>query len=192
MDRYGICLRMRFYLCAFVAAILLPAGGCVLKTGVGDPAKSKVDESLVGYWLDEEHRQLLTVVAFDESTYLVDWMSWKGESTTMQPNLRVLSKAWVTELGNSKYVTVQMLIPDPPDVDQKYMVMQIQAEEKQIVSRMLDQDFAPFKEAQSTSELEKAIAANLDNAEAFSAPVTYTKTTKHATDMIRVFFRSAL
>ncbi|MAG94631.1 MAG: hypothetical protein CMJ48_12915 [Planctomycetaceae bacterium] len=167
------------------------AGGCVLKTGVGDSKTSKVDSKLVGYWINSDDHQLVTVVPFDDATYLVDWMAYSGSEDSPQPRLRVLNKAWVAKVDDERYATFEMLVP-PTARTNKFLVMQLQVEDDSIVLRQLQRNIDDFLQADTSEELVAAIRKHREDANAFSAGTTFKKATAAQSSAIRTAFHSGI
>lgn len=182
---------IRLVVSVIAPAVLLLAAGCVLKIGIGDPKQSKVDPELLGCWLSEEHGQLLTVVAWDESTSLVDWMVYSGTNSDPTPKLRVLNRAWLTQLDDSTFVTLEMLVPQVAR-EQKHVVLKVEREGDNVVARPLNHEFPPFKQVRTPAELTQAIREHGQSVGAFLEPTAYRKVTKQATKAIRQAFHSEM
>ncbi len=173
-----------------IGALSLGAG-CVLKTGVGDSKTSKVDSKLVGYWINSADHQLVTIVPFDDATYLVDWMAYSGSDDSPQPRLRVLNKAWVAKIDDAHYATFEMLVPRT-DRTNKFLVMQLQVENDSVVVRQLQRNVDDFLQADTSEELVAAIRKHREDANAFSAGTTFKKATAAQSGAIRKAFHSGI
>lgn len=182
-------LAYRRFLAPLVGAIFLLPAGCVLTTGLGDPQESKVDRAFVGHWMSQDGQQVLSVVPWDDSTCLADWMAFSGTPDNPQPTLRVLNRAWVTTVAGSKYATFQMLVPET-DRRQKFLVMQLAVDGDRITARTLNQDHPAFRSASTPAELRRAIEQHHEDDNAFSSETVYRKTTAAATKAIRDAFHS--
>lgn len=167
-------------------AVLLPAG-CVLDTGVGDPATSKVNDKLTGYWQSKE--QLLTVVPLDASTCLVDWMTWEGTDSAPKPSLRVLNKGWLTDIDRVTYLTLEMFIPNRKQ-SERFAVFKLEIAGDTVTAIPLNYDFPAFSNAATPKELEDALRKHHGNAKAFQDPAVFRRTNADTTVTIRKAFYS--
>ncbi len=150
--------------------------GCLTKHIVGNPAKSKIDKNLVGYWhFEQENRgQFFAVAAFDERAYVVDYIVYRGELSDPTVTHRTTYKAWLTKIEGQTLVTMQPLQPQRL-FGSSYVVGKLDGEGDKMTFSAIRSKFAAFEQCTSSKELEKAIADNIDNAGAFARPREFTR-----------------
>ena len=148
-----------------------------LKAPLGNPATSKIDPDIVGYWnqvdSDGSTGTLYVVASFDDKAYLVQSVTYKkngdeytGKSTAW--------KAWVTPIKNSKFITMDQIsslaIPKGADgtiyPTAKYVVA---ADSMEVTP--LKSEYAKFEGADTSEKITKIIAENVDDKDMYIADV---------------------
>lgn len=156
-------------------------GGC-LTVPLGDPEKSKVDDSYIGFWVnsrpDGDDGKLLSVQAFDARTYLITQYSFKQTANGVEPNgVRVVQKAWLTQVQNATFVTLERM--DAGRVlrkdDKPYSVARVSLEGSILSTRPVNPTFVNEKQVKNPDDMMKLVTTNLNNDKMYSDAEVYEK-----------------
>jgi hypothetical protein len=166
---------------AVLAGVSVTLVAC-LPVPLGDPAKAKSDSRLVAawHWKDEGGRNNVVVIRpWDEHTYVADAMSFDGELASPAPKSRYVYRAWLAEVKGKTFINLQpidTLAALPGEKRQKqFLVAKVEFAGKQLTATGLDPAFEAFKTIATTSDLEKAVAQNLDDVKMWLKPIVATK-----------------
>jgi hypothetical protein len=170
----------RAWLFAIAVASLFFLPGCVA-VPLGDPAKSTADSRLFGVWeWRDGHINRAVVRPWDRHTYVVDVLTGDptGDGTAIAPRSRNVFKGWLTDVAGESFLTMQpidtMGTVNGDDRKPSYLVVRIKFDGATLTASGIQPDFKPIQDAKTSAELEKAIAANLDNPKLFAAPIVTT------------------
>lgn len=171
-----------------------------LPVPLGDPARSTADSQLFGVWeWRDAHVNRAVIRPWDQRTYVVDVLTGDiggaGGDTTI-PRSRSVFKGWLTTVKGQTFLTMQFIETmgtvngdtRPPS----YMVMRIKVQGTQLTATPLDPQFKPVADAKTPADLERAIAANLDNPKLFANPTVAARWTAEqmkALDTLQETFR---
>jgi len=176
-----------------VAAILLGIFAC-LPVPVGDPEKSKVDDKLVGGWIkrsDDAPDSLYVVRAFDARTYLVQTFEFDDKDGKIEPKGTGDYKAWLTELGGVRFMTLQPLPIEEPmgymekDAKRVWVVMKLETKGADLNIQMVKPDADLLKDVKTREEAEKVLTANAKNADIYGEPVLMRKVTDKDKELVK-------
>lgn len=154
-------------------AIALGLAGC-LPFPLGDPAKSKVDPKLCGYWMNQtnEDRDLIAMFPFDDHAYVLEDLKLKKEGDKWQPQgAPVVYKAWLTEVKGQRFLTLDPLVqrlPNPSVEQKAYPLARLTAAGDAIVVRMVSGDADLLKNVKSAADVEAVITKELNNPDIYS------------------------
>jgi hypothetical protein len=181
-----------------LAVILFTAFAC-LPAPVGDPEKSKVDESLSGIYQavpkeagDKKETTIAILRPWDAKTYLLNYMVvGKDESNKDQHEMQ-LYKAWLTTIEGKLFITGQpvddvnfALGADNSEKQPRYwVVLRIDKVPTGLEARMVSPDSAIMKELKTQAEIEAAIKAHVNDKELCGDPITFKKLGKEDKDLI--------
>jgi hypothetical protein len=167
-----------------LCGVLLVLSGC-LPVPLGDPAKSTADSQLFGVWeWRDAHLNRAVVRPWDERTYVVDVLGGeaagaRGDATA--PKSRSVFKAWLTEVKGQRFMTLQAIdtigVVNGDTRPPTYLVMRLTIEGTRLTAAAINPQFKAVSEAKTAGELERAIAAHLDDPKLFGSPVTMARWT---------------
>ncbi len=168
-------------LTVIVCSLVLLAASC-FDVPLGDPATSKVDQRLVGYWhqeADDDSGTVIAVAAFDERAYLVSFHPYTKAGEQLTAGTQSSHKAWLTQVGQTPFITLLPMNEMPGlDDDQKpaYVVAKLDIQADRIIAHGLKPDAEAFKNLADADAFAKAIEANLNDAAIYEGePITYRK-----------------
>jgi hypothetical protein len=162
-----------------IGGLLLAAVGCIA-IPLGDPEKSKVDDKLVGIWMnkpqDDGTQTMYTVTAYDSRTYFVSYFTFTKDKDAVTAKDRMDWKMWLTDVGGQRFATLQMITPqlllgdpDSKDNDEKYAIVKLTLDGDKLTVQAINDDFIKSSNIQNSKELEDFIAKNLDNSKLFNS-----------------------
>lgn len=176
------------------AAIFLPA---CLPVGLGDPAKSKADPKYVGAWTwkDGEQTNVVVIRPFDERTYVLDTLTYTGDTSAPVPKQRIVYKGWLADVKGATFLTMQpihTLVQLPGEETKKtFLVSRLDLAGDQLTATPLNPDYAPLKDVGTPTDLERVVAANFDDAKLWSSPIKAVRLADGKTykleDLIKLF-----
>lgn len=171
-----------------ILAALLSVTGCV-GVPLGDPAKSTADSRLLGVWeWRDGHINRAVIRPWDRHTYVVDVLTGDptGDGTAIAPRSRNVFKGWLTDVAGETFLTLQpietMGAVNGDDRKPTYLVVRVKLDGATLTASGIQPEFKPIQDAKTSADLEKAIAANLDNPKLFAPPVV---TTHWTTDQMK-------
>src|SRR5262245_44043672 len=183
--------RFRVLCILTLALTLFPA--CEFATGVGDPAKSKVDKDLAGYWVDDTSNLhvLIATPRKDGKSYDFEWIS--GEGSLAAPTKITLAplagQAWLTEIGGGRFVTAKFeKVPKDAAAQAKekpYVILKLQHSGDNVTLTKLNAKNEAFAQAKTPADLEAAIKAHLAEDASYEGMSTLKRTTAEATKKLR-------
>lgn len=165
------------------AALLLPLMmlcSC-LPVPLGDPEKSAADAKYLGAWTWAEGGGVTNVVVirpWDARTYVVDVMAYTGDTSAPVPKMRIVYKAWLTNVKGYPFITmapIDTLTGQPANNQRKYLVAMLTLERDQLTATGLDAQYGKFKDVATPTQLEKVITENFDDVKMWAKPITATK-----------------
>jgi hypothetical protein len=142
-----------------VAAALLFAGGCYqTQYPLGSPDKAVVDPAYVGDFMLAENNGSETIVIrnIDNHSYYVEY--------DQNGNAPLRMVGYTTDINGVTFANLRGL-SDDGSIDSNYMIMRvgISGDRRTLTIRSLKDDFFKGKAINSSDDLEKIIAANLDD-----------------------------
>jgi hypothetical protein len=158
---------------------LIVSAGC-LPFPLGDPAQSKVDSKLVGFWLNDADgdRDLIAMYPFDEHTYVMQDQKLHQEDGKWSPrDTPLLFKAWLTEVKGHRFLCLeplfQKVVPQDHNV---YPAMLLESADANIKVRLVNADFDPIKSAKNAADELAAVTKEIDNPKLYDeTPTTFHK-----------------
>jgi len=170
---------MRRTFCTFTAALVLLAlvvlTGC-LPFPLGNPAQSKVDSKLVGFWLNDaaEDRDLIALYPYDEHTYLMQDQKLHQEDGKWAPQgPPTLYKVWLTEVKGRRFICVDPLFQKVvPQEHNFYPALLVEPAGEGLKTRMVNADFEPLKAAKSAADELAIITKEIENPKLFDESQT--------------------
>jgi len=154
----------RFFLLAVCLLGLVFITGC-LKVGLGDPETAKVDDKLVGIWkTDSGEKAIVVVNKFDARAYVITGYKFDKDENAFESSGEVY-KAWLAKVGDTQFITMQILGSESQGKDPVYVVAKIAYDDAKVTLWAVDDDFA--KDAATTEALTKLLGDNLNNEKAF-------------------------
>lgn len=140
--------------------------GC-LPFPVGDPAKSRTDPALEGYWLSEKGEQVsfVSLFPFDDHAYVLESRDLKRNGSGYQLQGRFLAKAWLTDVKGHLFLTTEPLAQKLASSKEPkfYPVFRIEREGSQIRTRAVSENFEPLKAARSGAEVTAVVTREVGN-----------------------------
>jgi hypothetical protein len=159
-----------------VAAVLvgmLALASC-FEVPLGDPAKSRVDDRLLGYWQTTEmgdDPQVVKIARWDEHTYGILFQGYQEAGDQVVPGRAYVYKAWLTPVAGETFITLQPLDALNMGAQQQqqpvFLVARLMVEEDQLTAVGLLPNADAFKGVKDSAALAKAIEANLRNDEVY-------------------------
>jgi hypothetical protein len=174
---------------------LLTLASC-LPVPLGDPAKSTIDQKLVGAWTwqEGENTNLAVLRAWDEHTYLLDCMAYTQTAVAIKPKNRNVFKAWLTDVKGQPFITLQpieVLQPIPGDKNQKYfMTAKLEVKDNTLTATGLDGGYEKFKTAGTATALAKIVSENFDDVRMWIKPIIMTKLAEDAAPQVESVTKS--
>jgi hypothetical protein len=178
-----------------LAVILLATFAC-LPAPVGDPEKSRVDESLTGIYqgvakdADSKDVALAILRPWDAKTYFLNYMVYGKEEKKDQHAMR-LFKAWLTTIEGKTFLTCQpvddtefALGKDASEKQSYWVVLRVDKVAAGLDVRMVTPDSAFVKGLKTQAEIEAAIKAHVSDNELYGDPLTFKKLGKDDKDLI--------
>ena len=169
-----ISASTRFATFSVITGILMLCS--CLKAPLGNPATSKVDPDIVGYWNQTESDgsgTLYAVAPFDEKAYIVQAYNYKknGDEYTGKSSCW---KAWVTPIKSSKFITMEqnwaLINPKGPEGSvyptAKYVVA---ADSLEVTP--LKPEYSKFTGADTSEKITRIIQDNVADPEMFVTEV---------------------
>jgi hypothetical protein len=171
---------------------LFPA--CDFATGVGDPAKSKQDKDLAGYWVEETSTNVHVLVATarkDGKTYEFEWVTCEG--TLADPTKAsigpLVGQLWLTEIGGARFATARFeSVPEnlAAHVKEKpYVIVKLQHSGDSVTLTKLNGKTDDFAQAKTAADMEAAIKNHVDDAAAYDGTCTLKRSTAEAVKKVR-------
>lgn len=150
---------------AVLAAVLVC--GC-LPFPLGSPQKSQVDPALEGSWVNQQangQSTVATLYPFDSHAYVLQSRDVLDTDGRIETKSRFLAKAWLTKLGEQTFLTLEPLAQKlASNTEAKvYPVFRLKIAKDKIEAQRVSEDFAPFKSAKNSADIERIIRENLDN-----------------------------
>jgi hypothetical protein len=174
----------RCMVAATVVTALTTLTAC-LPFPVGDPAKSTADSRLFGVWeWRDAHINRMVIRPWDQHTYVLDALT--GDPTgdagqAVTPKSRDVFKAWLTDIKGQTFLTMQPIdtigTVNGDDRQPYYIVSRIKLEGTTLTAEAVDPQFKPLQAVKTQADLERLIAANLDNPKLFTSRTTATRWT---------------
>jgi hypothetical protein len=165
---------------AVVVALLLIAG--CLPVPLGDPEKSKLDARYTGVWewRDAGVVNLAVFRPYDGRTWAVDVLTAEpGEGAALKPVRRSTFKAWLTTVKAETFLTMAPLDTVsllPGESRQKvFLVARVRVDGDMLTARGVDPKYAKLKDVGTATELERIVAANLDDVDLYVKTLVATK-----------------
>ena len=170
-----------------LAAILLATFAC-LPAPVGDPEKSKVDESLAGIYKGmpadptDKSTALAILKPWDAKTYLLQYMVVETKDNKETHELQHF-KAWLTIIEGKTFLTAQplddpaALIGDTPDKP-FWIVLRLDKVPTGLEVRMVNPDSEFMKNLTKQPEIEAAIKAHVSDNALYGDVLTFKKLAK--------------
>jgi hypothetical protein len=155
-------------LITFVACVLalIVSSGC-LPFPLGDPAQSKIDSKLVGFWLNDsaDDRDLIAIYPFDEHTYVVQDQKLHMDDNKWTPrDTPMLFKGWLTEVKGHRFLCMEPLFQKIVPQDHNfYPAMQLETVDSGIKVRLVNADFDPIKSAKNAADELAVVTREIDN-----------------------------
>jgi hypothetical protein len=190
MFRHASSNRVGVLIVLGLSLTLFPA--CDFATGVGDPAKAKVDRELDGYWVATEHLQMLVAKAQkDGKTYEFEWIVYEG--TLAEPTTVTLSplagQAWLTEIEGVRFVTAKFeRLPETFAAKTKespYVILKLERSDDTITLTKLNPKTEDFAQAKTPADMELAIKKHLDDTTAYDGTCQLKRSTADAVKAVR-------
>ena len=149
---------------------LVIATGC-LPFPLGDPAQSKVDSKLVGFWLNDsaEDRDLIALYPYDEHTYLMQDQKLHQEDGKWAPQgPPTIYKAWLTEVKGHRFICLDPLFQKVvPQEHNFYPALLVEPVAEGLKTRLVNADFEPLKAAKSAADELAIITKEIENPKLF-------------------------
>jgi hypothetical protein len=174
-----------------LALTLFPA--CDFATGVGDPAKSKIDRELEGYWVSTEGSLAVLVAKAqkDGKTYAFEWIIYEGslEEPTKVTLAPLVGQAWLTEIDGARFVTTKFeRLPEIFSAKAKespHVILKLERTDDAITLTKLNAKTEDFAQAKTPADMELAIKKHLDDATAYDGTSTLKRSTADAVKKVR-------
>jgi hypothetical protein len=178
-------------------AVLLLAVFACLPAPVGDPEKSKVDESLSGIYQGDpvnpnsKETPFAVLRPWDAKTYLLHYMV-AGKDGDKDKQEKRLFKAWLTTIEGKTFLTCQpmddagfALGAENAEKQTRYwVVLRVDKIPTGLEARMVKPDSAIMKELKTQPEIEAAIKAHVGDNDLYGDPMTFKKLGKEDGDLI--------
>jgi hypothetical protein len=164
----GACLA----LIGFIGCISIP---------LGDPEKAKVDDKLVGAWVnkpDENGKQtMFTVVPFDSRACLVSQFDFAKTGDKIQPDARWDWKMWLVDVKGTTFASFEWKNPELAleNNAERFACAKLTKNGDTITIALVKDDFVKSKNITTSQQLEELIAANVNNAEMYGDAIELTK-----------------
>ncbi|HEY7115364.1 MAG TPA: hypothetical protein VH475_02195 [Tepidisphaeraceae bacterium] len=176
-------MNPRSLLAAIAALGLLMLTGCV-GVPLGDPAVSKADSRYCGVfeWRDA-HVNRAVIRAWDQRTYVVDVLTGDfNDDGTTRPRSRSVFKAWLTEVEGRTFMTLQPIelvgVLNGDDRHPMYLIARLTLDGQTLTAAPIDPDFKKLKDITTSKELERTIAANVNDPKLYANnPIAATRWT---------------
>jgi hypothetical protein len=178
-----------------LAVLLLVTFAC-LPVPVGDPEKSRVDESLSGIYqgvskdADSKDMALAILRPWDAKTYFLNYMV-VGKTENEKQHAMRLFKAWLTTIEGKTFLTCQpvddtafALGKDASEKQHYWVVLRLDNVASGLEARMVNPDSAFVKELKTQPEIEAAIKAHVSDNALYGDPLTFKKLGKDDKDLI--------
>lgn len=181
---------MRASQTVFVVLVLLFAG--CLGVPLGDPETSKVDPSLVGFWIaqrpDSDEGKMLAVSAFDGRCYLITQYNFIQGAQGVEINGgKTVYKAWLTPVKSATFVTRErmdakrLLNKD----DKPYEVARIVVDGSTLTARAIQPEFVEDAKVATSAELAKLVNEHLDDPQMYMEAEVYERITGERLQEVR-------
>lgn len=171
---------MRNPVARWMSRLALLAIPCLLASclpvPLGDPAKSKVDPALKGFWrlTSGEKNMLIVIAPFDEHAYIMDAVGFTMDKDTPRPESHFAMKGWLTDVKGKTFLTTEFarqIAGTAPDEERAYPTFKISIKGDQLTAQMLSEKF--FDNVKTSDDLEKIVSENVENEKMYDSEATY-------------------
>ena len=163
-----------------VIALAASLASC-LPYPLGDPEKSQVNPALHGRWMREQEGRVsvVSVYPFDKHAYVLESRDLVRDGAKVEPRGRFLAKAWLTKVDGQTFITLDQLDQKfLPDSEKKsYPVFRLNVSTDTIQTVRVNEEFARFKQAKSSQDVERIIREELQNPDLYAEAATYRRLT---------------
>lgn len=162
------------------AAFALVLVGC-LKFPLGDPATSKLDSRIEGFWFyqTDDERAMARIYPFDAHTYVVEYIDFGKDGDVFKIRSRDLYKGWLTDVKKHTFITLEPLasrLADASEDSKSYPIFRLEFGNKTIKATPIKDDFEPFKDVKSGAEVTSIITKEVENPAMYSdSPAQFRK-----------------
>jgi hypothetical protein len=155
-----------------IPLLLIGAGCYETEFPVGSADKSSVDPAYAGDFVCTQDNKTVTMFirTVNEHLYYVEWVDSDGD----EPARMV---GYVTQINNASFANVRGLTADG-SIDKNYFIVRValSADHNQLTVTNLKEEFFKSKTINSSADVEKIIADNVDNAAMYDgSPITATR-----------------
>jgi hypothetical protein len=164
-----------------LAGALVTLAAC-LPVPLGDPAKAVADSRFVAawHWKEDGGRNNVVVIRpWDEHTFVVDAMGFDGELETPAPKFRMVYKGWLADVKGKTFINLQQIdmvgLLRGEKRQKLFLVAKVEIAGDKLTASGLDPAYDPFKNAATTTDLEKVVAQNMDDVKMWVKPIVATK-----------------
>jgi hypothetical protein len=175
-------MTRRLGFAAIVVGGLVGLAAC-LPVPLGDPAKATADSKFVGAWHWKEdgvgRNNLAAIRKWDDRTFLIDVISYDGDLATAVPKGRYVFKAWLADVKGKTFLNMQpaetLSIFPGEKRPKQFLVSKVELAGDQLTATGVDPSFDAFKDVGTTTDLEKAVAKNMDDVKMWLKPIVARK-----------------
>jgi hypothetical protein len=178
---------------ALALLALFPA--CDFATPVGDPAKSKQEKELAGYWHEETSsgtvNLLVATARKDGKSYDFEWITCEG--TLAEPRKvsigPLLGEIWLTKIEGAQFATAKFETV-PTDLaahvkEKPYVIVKLERSGDALTLTKLNAKTDDFAQAKTAADMERAIKNHLSDDTAYDGTSKLTRTTAAAAKKVR-------
>jgi hypothetical protein len=156
-----------------LGAVLAVTMTACLPVPLGDPAASRIDPALAGWWLHEDAtvKTVAVIYPHDERTYVVHSVGYEQKDGGVSRKSQALCKAWLTDVKGRSFLTLEPLAQRLPGETggKVYPVFRLSRDggPDALGARGVRESFPALKAAKTPADVAAAIARDVDHADLY-------------------------
>ncbi len=159
---------MKFRLPFLIAVLLLAVSGCNYEAPLTAAATRKVDERLLGDWVQPEEHEWMVVRKLDASTYTIAYGKDKPHD---RPDLY---RAFHSDFAGKPFVSVQNLQTGSDDRKYTYVTWALSTDGTRLTMRSINTKVIP-EQPTDTAGMQKLVEKNLKNPELLNEEMVFVR-----------------
>jgi hypothetical protein len=157
---------MKIRLLSFFSAVFLIFTGCMYDAPLTATPTQKINDSLLGEWLQPEEKDWMVVRRLDASTYVVAYGKDKPHD---RPDLY---RAFHSDFGGKPFLSVQNLSPGGDEHKYTYLTWSLSPDGSKLTLRSVNTKVIP-EQSTDTAGMQKLVEENLKNSDLLNEEMVF-------------------